>query len=91
MTVERGESTLLEFPCDFPLKVMGEAAPDFTELVAAIVRQHVHTLDDAAIVPRHSSGGRYVSITVTVRAINQTQLDGLYAELSRHERVLMVL
>jgi putative lipoic acid-binding regulatory protein len=91
MTIERGASSLLEFPCDFPLKVMGAAAPDFADLVAAIVRRHVYSRDDAALVCRHSSGGRYVSVTVTVKAMSQTQLDGLYTDLSRHERVLMVL
>ena len=83
--------SLLEFPCDFPLKVMGIAAGDFDQLVLAIVRRHVAGLDPAAVRATPSRQGKYVSLTVTVRAESQAQLDGLYSELSGHERVLMVL
>ncbi len=83
--------TLLEFPCDFPLKVVGHAAVDFHALVVEIVRRHCRDLADDAVRARASSGGRYTSLTVTVRAHSRDQLDGLYRELSAHERILMVL
>lgn len=83
--------TLLEFPCDFPLKVMGRAEEDFDALVVAIVRRHVEDLREGAVSSRESRKGNYVSVTVTIQAESQAQLDGLYHELSAHERVLMVL
>jgi uncharacterized protein len=57
----------------------------------AIVRRHVEDLREGAIQAKESRNGKYVSITVTVQAQSQRQLDSLYTELSGHERVLMVL
>lgn len=81
----------LQFPCDFPLKVMGHAAEDFDALVIEIVRRHVPALREGAVQTRASSQGRYLSVTVTVQAQSQQQLDALYRELTAHARVLMVL
>lgn len=89
MTEER--KTLLEFPCDFPLKIMGHAADDFDALVVEIVSRHVIDLPPEAVQRRPSKQGRYVSLTVTVQAESQLQLDNLYRELSSHARILMVL
>ena len=83
--------SLLEFPCDFPLKVMGFTAEDFDSLVVAIVRRHIDDLGEGAIRAKQSRHGKYVSITVTIRAQSQQQLERLYTELCAHERVLMVL
>lgn len=85
------ETKALTFPCDFPLKIMGRAEPDFDSLVVEIVLRHVGNVREGAISVRESRGGKYVSVTVTVRADSQDQLDGLYRELSAHERILMVL
>ncbi|MBX9605552.1 MAG: DUF493 domain-containing protein [Gammaproteobacteria bacterium] len=87
----RSSDSLLEFPCDFPLKVMGLAAADFDALVRGIVGRHVAGLAPDAVRVTPSRQGKYVSLTVTVRAESQAQLDALYTELSAHERVLMVL
>lgn len=85
------QSSALEFPCDFPLKIMGRASPDFDELVVGIVLRHVGSVREGAVSVRASGGGKYLSVTVTVQAESQAQLDGLYRELSGHERILMVL
>ncbi len=85
------EAKALTFPCDFPLKIMGRAAPDFDLLVHAIVVRHVGAVAEGALRVRASSGGNYLAVTVTVRAESQEQLDALYRELSAHERILMVL
>jgi hypothetical protein len=81
----------IEFPCDFPIKVVGKAAQDFDTLVVEIVRRHVADLTEESVSVRASRGGNYVAMTVTVRAHSQQQLDALYTELSGHERVVMVL
>lgn len=83
--------TVLQFPCDFPLKVMGRAADDFDALVIEIVLRHVSTLREGAVQTRASREGRYLAVTVTVQAESQQQLDALYRELTAHARVLMVL
>lgn len=83
--------SLLEFPCDFALKVMGLAEQDFDALVIGIVLRHVGELSEGAVASRPSRAGKYVSLTITLRAESRPQLDALFTELSAHERVLMVL
>jgi hypothetical protein len=87
----RDNETPLEFPCDFPIKVMGRAAPDFDALVVQIVRRHAPDLRENAVTTRASSGGTWVSVTVTIQATSKQQLDSIYRELSAHERVVMAL
>lgn len=86
----KGE-TLLEFPCDFPIKVIGRAAPDFDALVYTLVRNHVPDLGEGALSSRTSGQGKYQSVTVVVRATSKAQLDAIYRELTACERILMVL
>lgn len=85
------EKALLEFPCDFPIKIMGRAGDDFEALVVGIVRGHAPDLGEGAVRTRDSSGGKYVSVTVTVRATSRRQLDDIYRELTACEQVLMAL
>jgi putative lipoic acid-binding regulatory protein len=82
---------LLRFPCDFPIKVMGKAEPGFEALVVGIVRRHAPDLGEGAVSSRGSSGGRYLALTLTVRAESRAQLDAIYRELSAHPDVLMSL
>ena len=92
-TVQGGEyqDGLLNFPCEFPLKVMGVVADDFENLVVDIMRRHCNDLKESAVTTRTSSGGKYMSITITITAKSRAQLDALYMELSQHERVAIVL
>lgn len=81
----------LEFPCSFPIKVMGRASERFELKVVAIVRRHVPDLGEGAVRTRLSREGRFVSVTVTIQAHSREQLDALYRELSADEETLMVL
>lgn len=81
----------LEFPCEFPVKAMGKTADDFDALVVSIVRKHVPGFNDATVQSRLSRGGKYVSVTVTINAQSQEQLDNLYMELSANDRILVAL
>lgn len=83
--------TLLEFPCDFVLKVMGLANQQFDDVVHDVVSRHVGPQSAEAIREKASRGGKYKSLSVTVHVHSQRQLDNLYRELSGHELVLMVL
>lgn len=83
--------TLLEFPCDFPLKIMGAAEEDFAQAIVAVVLRHAPDFDPGSVEMRASKGGKYLSLTCTVRAVSQQQLDALYRELTAHPLVKVVL
>lgn len=83
--------TLLEFPCDFPLKIMGATAADLAQTIAAVVIRHAPDFDAASMAMRPSKAGNYLSLTCTVRAVSQQQLDALYRELTAHPMVKVVL
>ncbi len=83
--------TLLEFPCDFPLKIMGKAEDNLAPAVLEIVTRHAPGFDAARMEMRASSGGKYVSLTCTVVATSKAQLDALYRELTSHPLVKVVL
>lgn len=82
---------LLEFPVDFPLKAIGTGVEDFEAIVLEIVRRHVPAEDEGATTRRLSSHGKYLAVTVHFVARSQAQLDGLYRELSAHQRVVMLI
>jgi len=85
------KDTLIEFPCDFPIKAMGRSGEDFEALVVSLVRKHAPDLGEGAIKTRDSQGGKYISVTVTVTATSRNQLDNIYRELTACEEVLMAL
>ena len=81
----------LQFPCEFPIKIMGAGTPDFRGLMVELVRRHAADLDETRIQVRDSRTGRYQSVTVVINAQSRAQLDALYRELSNHPGVAMVL
>lgn len=85
------EESLLEFPCSFPIKAMGRDTPEFHATVRALIEEHTGSLDDDAIQSALSKNGNFVSITVTVMAQSQQQLDDIYRAISAHDDVLMAL
>lgn len=85
------EDTLIEFPCDFPIKVMGTRTDDFAQTVVAIVLRHAPDFAAETVEMRLSGSGNYLSLTCTVRAQSKAQLDALYRELSGHPMVKVVL
>ena len=87
---EDGEQ-LLEFPCEFPIKMMGRESPEFYATVRSLVEKHTGPLEETAIRSTLSRNGRFVSITITVNAQSREQLDAIYVDVSGHEDVLMAL
>lgn len=85
------EQSALEFPCDFPIKAMGHAGPQLVTTILQIVQRHAPQLNDQAVRTRPSSNGKYISVTVTVRAESRAQLDAIYMDLTACEQVLMAL
>lgn len=85
------EKPIIEFPCQFPIKAMGLDCMEFDMLVYSIVHKHAPDVGEGAIKSRTSSKGKYVSVTITINAQSREQLDNIYMDLSKCEKVLMAL
>ncbi|MES2353237.1 MAG: DUF493 domain-containing protein [Pseudomonadota bacterium] len=85
------QESLLQFPTDFPLKILGKRHDDFAQIVLAVVLRHAPDFDGSTMEMRASTKGNYLSLTCTIRATSKKQLDDLYRELSSHPMVSMVL
>ena len=85
------KDTLLEFPCDFPIKIMGKAEDTFAEVVLSIVTKHAPDFDATRMELRASSGGNYLSVTCTIIAQSKPQLDAIYMDLTAHPMVKVAL
>jgi hypothetical protein len=83
--------SLIEFPCAFPVKVMGLQVEGYVEAVTAVARQFDAGFDAGTIERRPSSGGKYLGLTITVFVTSRAQLDDLYRTLSKHPMVKVVL
>ncbi|MDK2122801.1 HP0495 family protein [Parachitinimonas caeni] len=83
--------TLLEFPCRFPLKIMGVRHDEFSQTIFEVVRVHAPDVQASDVEMRMSSGGKYLSVTVTITATSKAQLDDLYRALTAHPMVKVVL
>jgi putative lipoic acid-binding regulatory protein len=102
-----GPSSLIEYPCDFPIKIMGHAdtlagqvavsaehtlvKQSFPQAVLTIVKRHAPDFDDTTMAIKISKKGTYLSLTCTIRAVSRSQLDALYQELCDHPLVVMAL
>ncbi len=80
----------MQFPCSFPVTVMGLNTEAFSSAVLAIFRRQVGD-GKFTFSERTSSGNKYLSLTVTFTADSSDQLNDLYEELNRHDLVLMTL
>ena len=86
----RAES-LIEYPCKFPIKVMGTKVDGLVHAITAITLQFDPDFDAGTVELRESKGGKYLGVTVTVNATSREQLDELYRTLSTHPMVKVVL
>lgn len=85
------EDSLLVFPSDFPIKVVGARVDDFAQNILDIVTRHAPDFDSASMAMRVSAAGNYLSLTCVIVARSREQLDALYRELSAHPQVRFVL
>ena len=83
--------SLIVYPSQFPIKVMGKCSATFEAQVIDIMRRHVPDLDETTITHRPSQGGNYLAITVTIQAASRAQLDAIYQDLSNCKKVIMAL
>ncbi|MBN9410517.1 MAG: DUF493 family protein [Burkholderiales bacterium] len=85
------KDSLIEYPSQFPIKVMGAKADGFVHAITAVAHQFDPGFDASTIELRDSKGGNYLGITITVTATSREQLDELYRTLSSHPMVKVVL
>ena len=89
MTTETDE--LFDFPCNFPIKIMGRCDCELETLVVDIVNKHIEEDAGNNITARPSGKGNFISVTVIIKANSREQLDNIYLELTAREEVLMAL
>lgn len=85
------DESLLVFPCDFPVKMMGRHTPEFSAIARTLVENHTGPVGDTVIKSALSKNERFMSITITISAQSQQQLDDIYRDVSAHADVLMAL
>ena len=83
--------SMIEFPCHFPIKVMGKNVPEFSQVICDLLLSMNPGFDVAGVEMRPSSKGNYISLTCSVHVNNQDELDNIYRALSGHELVSIVL
>lgn len=88
---EPRKDSLIEYPCDFPIKVMGARVDGFAEAMAAVAQQFDPGFNPATIEMRPSKAGNYLSLTLTIKATSREQLDNLYRALTGHPMVKVAL
>jgi uncharacterized protein len=89
--ISSNTETLIEFPCNFPIKVMGETHDDFTAEVTKAIQLYIPEFGAELIEMRGSAGGKYISLTCMVYVTSKSQLDDIYRTLTAHPMVKVVL
>ena len=85
------EESAIQFPCSFPIKMMGRDTGAFRATARALVERHAGVVADEAVKTTFSRNGNFVSVTVTIIATSQEQLDKIYRDATAHDDVLMAL
>jgi len=91
LPVSKLTASLIEYPCEFPLKIFGQQQAGFAQAVLEVVNKHDPDFVAASMEMRASRNARYISLTCTVHATSREQLDAIYQELCDHPMVVMVL
>lgn len=81
----------IEFPCDYPIKVMGEATADFKTFVVQTIKRYAPGLDESRVTVRESRNGKYRAVNVMIRATGELQLKAIFKDLKNSGRIKMVL
>lgn len=90
MSAKAQQAPKIEFPCAYPLKIVGNAAPDLKDFVLEVIKKHDPS-HDGNVVLRDSRNGRYQAVNVTITAVGEGQLEAIFAELKASGRIHMVL
>jgi putative lipoic acid-binding regulatory protein len=90
-TPDPRRDSLIEYPCLFPIKVMGLKVDGFVHAITEVAERHDPQFDASTIELRPSSSGKYLGVTLQVNATSREQLDNLYRALTAHPMVKVVL
>ncbi len=90
-TIKPSSEELFNFPCDYPIKVMGKDCGELNVAMCAIIERHAGKLHPNQISSKKSSKGRYISYTVRIVATSRAQLDSINQELQDHPLVAYIL
>ncbi|BCO29875.1 hypothetical protein MIZ03_4799 [Rhodoferax lithotrophicus] len=85
------QASLITYPCQFPIKVMGLKVEGMVHAITHIAQQFDPSFDAGTIELRESKGGKYLGVTITVNTTSREQLDEIYRTLSTHPMVKVVL
>ncbi len=85
------EQSLIEYPTQFPIKVMGANVAGFVEAMVHVARAFDATFDASTVEQRPSKAGNYMGLTLSVHVTSREQLDELYRTLTTHPMVKIVL
>jgi len=85
------DKPLLNFPTDYPIKVIGRPSAEFRARIHAIVLRHVPALEASHVTENLSKNGNYLSISYAIRAESREQMSALAADLTACPEVLLVI
>jgi len=91
LTPEQRKAVTIEFPCDYPIKVLGSGSDELHQLVVSVMECHAPGFDQTKLTVRDSSNGRWQSITITITATGADQLTAIFTDLKASPLVQMVL
>jgi putative lipoic acid-binding regulatory protein len=91
MTTDDDHESCIEFPCEFPIKVMGKDSGQMQKVVTDAVARHAPDSPRDRITQRESRTGKYIALTITITATSKAQLDNIYQELTASEHITMAL
>lgn len=89
--VNEPQAPKIEFPCQYPIKVIGTAGDDFAEVICQVVEKHAPGVDTTTVEIKDSKNGRFLSLRVVITATGQEQLEALHRDLKATGRVHVVL
>ncbi|MDA9109475.1 DUF493 domain-containing protein [Woeseiaceae bacterium] len=91
MTKQAKSESLIDFPCEFPIKVLGRDDANFYCAAKSILTKHAQTIPDNDIKKNSSKKGNYMALTCVVNVNNQIELDQIYIDFSKNDHILYVL
>lgn len=85
------QATLIDFPCQFPVKIIGINSSSFIDEIKEITLKHFPSFKNEDLKQQPSQQNNYLALTVTIFAENKDQLDLYYLEVTKNQHIKMVL
>ena len=91
MSEEKNLESLIDFPCEFPIKILGKDNDVFENTVSQIMAKHDQKYSEISVKKNISKNKNYIALTWVVNVNNQDELDNIYKDLSKDKNILFVL